>query len=339
MSFWSKSPGPHLSHYIKSIFSGPKEPELLETDNIVDEVSSSKWTIRIATNEDIINIVQFWRDHFRRPNSPICKYDPDELKDQISSQDYILLIAIDNSTNKIIGTIMSQQLGNIKRLGVSSKWSSFNVRWIDMFCVHPTNWHKGVGSALLNQITLEHKRIGDAACLFMKEGSTLKIPAIRSSNYVYKIISTPIKNPKVESWSMQNFINYAQTIQGKTACIIHSNCGSKTKIFCYNGFRGRIIAAFVAGHEYDYDGIKPIIWNSGFLKYGDLLDSEISESAIALSDAAAIEFDSPYIWMDARHLGRKAIETGEWICDGSYHMYAYHMDTGIYFNAEPFLIL
>ncbi len=80
MSFWSKSPGPHLSHYIKSIFSGPKEPELLEKNDITDEVIPSTWTCRTATNEDIQNIIQFWRDQFRRPNSPICKYKPDELR-------------------------------------------------------------------------------------------------------------------------------------------------------------------------------------------------------------------------------------------------------------------
>ncbi len=339
MSFWSKSPGPHLSHYIKSIFSGPKEPELLEKNDITDEVIPSTWTCRTATNEDIQNIIQFWRDQFRRPNSPICKYNPDELRNQIMNPDFILLIVVDKSTNKIIGSIMSQQLGHIKRIGVSKKWSPFDVRWIDMFCVHPTYWHKGIGSALLNKLDSEHRRINSAACFFMKEGSPLKLPAIRSSTYVYKIINNPVVHSKVESWSIKNFINYAQTIPEKTACIIHSNCGSKTKIFCYNGFRGRIIAAFVAGHEYDYDGVKPIIWNSGFLKYGDFLDSEIADAANSLSDTAALEFNSPYIWMDARHVGRKAIEAGHWSHDGSYHMYAYHMDTGIYFNAEPFLIL
>jgi len=339
MSFWANSPGPHLSHYIKSIFSSTKEPRLLEMCDNIDDQTSSLWTIRSTTNEDITNVVQFWRDHFRRPNSPICKYNPDELRDQILSPNYILLIVVDNETGKIIGSIMSQQIGQIKRVGVSKKWSSFNVRWIDMFCVHPSFWNKGIGSALLNQITVEHKRVGDAACFFMKEEGPLKMPAIRSSTYVYRIINNPVVQAKIESWTITNFLNYAQTIPEKTACIIHSNCGSKTKIFCYNGFRGRIIAAFIAGHEYDLDGVNPIVWNSGFLKHGELLDSEISDAAIALSDTAASEFHSPYIWMDSRHLGRSAIEAGKWSHDGSYHMYAYHMDTSIYFNAEPFLIL
>ena len=238
---------------------------------------------------------------------------------------------------------MSQSLGQIKRVGISRNWTSFNVRWIDMFCVHYEFWNKGIGSALLNTLYVEHERNGDAACFFMKEGGPLKMPAIRSSSYAFRVIKNFDSlrlSPKIEPWTINNFLNYAQALPEKTNCFIHNNCGDKTKIFCYNGFRGRIIAAFVKGHEHDYEGHYPIIWSSGYLKHDALLDSEVNEAAKLLSEAAALSFNSPYIWMDARHVGKNSMANSDlWSYDGSYHMYAYHMDTGIYFNAEPFLIL
>lgn len=343
MGFWKNSPGPHLSHYLKSIFCSNREIKLLEDSGTNREEDSSKqWTIRRAVVSDVPNIIKLWKQHFRRPNSPICLYKPDELEDQLNSDDYIVLIAICGSSNKIIGTIMSHQLGNIKRIGCSAKWSTFRVRWIDMFCVHPEYWNKGIGSGLLSQLDEEHKLIGDAACFFMKEGEPLKMmPSLRSSSYVYRIASSR-SHPKVEEWTEDHFLTFVQTIREKSSCIVHNYWNRdhvKTKIFSYNGFRGRIVAAFVSSSEYDLDEEYPIVWNSGFFKHGDFMDSELNEAAIQLSDAAAAAFNSQYIWMDARHLGRKAIETGNWSYDGSYHMYTYHMDTGIYFNAEPFLIL
>ncbi len=331
MSFWSKSPGPHLSHYLKSVFSSSSEPRKL----INTSTYSHNPIISRASPDDLPLIVDFWRDHFRRPNSPVCIYNIDELT---TNNQNILLVAHD-SDNKIIGTILSQPIGQLKRIGMSKSWTSWRARWIDMFCVHHSMWHKGIGSALLTAIHKEHEVIGEEVCFFMKEGEPLSMPSLRASRFVYRIVGSEESTNKIEEWSADQFLTFAQTITTKSPCFIHSFPGNKTKIFCYRGFRGYIIAAFVDGHEKDFEGINSILWSSGLIKHGELMDSELVEAANQLSAAASKAFNSPYVWMDARHLGKDAIEKGRWSYDGAYHIYAYHMDSGIYFNGDVFLII
>ncbi len=337
MSFWAKSPGPHFSHYIKSVFASPSEPRFLTNTSTYDLTPAKDYTIRRALKEDLPLIVSFWRQHFRRPNSPLCIYDLDELKDQNLNTN-ILLVA-KTPDNTIVGTIMSQPIGQIKRIGISKKWTPWRARWIDMFCVHHSMWRKGIGSALLTAIHKEHEEISEEVCFFMKEGEPLSMPSLRASRFVFRTVRRDEMTNKVEEWTSDQFLTFAQTIITKSSCFIHSLAGNKTKIFCYRGCRGQIIAAFVDGYEKDYEGIKSILWCSGFIKHGQLMDSEVTEAAMQLSATAAYAFDSPYVWMDARHLGKDIIEKGKWLYDGAYHIYAYHMDSGVYFNGDVFLII
>ena len=89
------------------------------------------------------------------------------------------------------------------------------------------------------------------------------------------------------------------------------------------------------GHEVHYEDDNPIIWCSGIVRSGQLMDAEEIDAASKLSEAASIAFNSPWIWMDGRQL-KLGIE---WIKDGPYHIYGFHIDTGIYTKAEPVLIL
>jgi GNAT superfamily N-acetyltransferase len=331
MSFWEKSPGPNAKHYIKSIFSAPHEPRLLTNTNASPPAQSN---IRRAILEDIPKLIVFWQSHFRRPHSPICQYEDEDLRSQIESGAIILL---KEEQGKIIGTIMSRSLGNIKRLGISSTWSSFRIRWIDMFCVHHNHWHKGIGSQLLHQLYKEHEAIGDYACYFLKEGSPLHMPALRSSFYLFRH-ADPKSDADIEEWTSQQFVTYAESLPPqKTNIFIHSSTITRqTKIFHYKGFRGSLIAAFHKCPEKHYEDYKPIIWCTGVLKFGELMDSEVDQAMLKLSDAASLHFNSPWIWVDGKHLIHWQ---KHWQIDGAFHLYAYHMDTGIYFNGDPFLIL
>lgn len=334
MSFWDKSPGPHAKHYIKSIFSQPHEPRLLINTNMPALVQQH---VRHATIEDIPKLIVFWQKHFRRPHSPICQYDDEELRSQMESGAIILMKVDSDETNKIIGTVMSRSLGNIKRLGISKSWSSFRIRWIDMFCVHHNHWHKGIGSQLLHQLYKEHEAVGDYACYFLKEGSPLNMPALRSSFYLFRY-AEPKDNADMEEWTSQQFVTFAESLPPqKSNIFIHSSkTTNQTKIFHYNGFRGSITAAFHKCPEKHYEDNKPIIWCTGVLKYGELMDSEVDQAMLKLSDAASLHFNSPWIWVDGKHLIHWQ---KHWQLDGAFHLYAYHMDTGIYFNGDPFLIL
>ncbi len=335
MSFWNKSPGPSFKHYIKSIFSRIKEPEFLES---VPGPNQSKWNIRRALDTDIPQIVRFWRDHFRRPLSPMCVYDEADLIAQIHERDFILLVARGPKANDIYGTIMAQPLGKIKRVGVSSSWSPFEVHWIDMYCVHPSQWHKGLGSALLHAIVNE----GAEACIFLKEGEPLKnsMPALRSSFYMYRYVAEAEESStKIQQWSPIQLLTLAQSfpIGIKTPYFIHENAHTDSVVFAYNGFRGTVVAVFNKGHEVNYETNERIIWCTGILHTGSIMDAENNEAMLQLSAAASRHFNSPWVWMDGKHV--RPQPSSPWRTDGTYHLYGFHFDSGIYFNADPILIL
>ncbi len=334
MSFWNNQPGPTFKHYLKSLWQGPKEPELLEGPA---EVPQTRWNIRRAGLADVPQICKFWKEHFRRPNSPVTLYDSELLTEQLSEGGHILLVCHSSDQDRILGTIMSQPLGPIKRIGVGN-WSSFQIRWIDMFCVHHSKWKQGLGSALLNTLYQEHQAVGDHACIFMKEGSGLPMPALRSSEFVFRYVLPAMaaeKNKSVEEWTSDQFLTFVQTLPSKTNYFIHQRPGNLSRIFAYNGFNGTIAAVFTEGHEVHYEDEKPIIWCSGIVRSGQLMDAEEVRAATYLSNAASGAFNSPWVWMDGRQLKMGT----EWIKDGPYHIYAFHMDTGIYMKAEPLLIL
>ena len=337
MSFWNKSPGPSFRHYIKSIFVKSKEPEFLPSTN--NEITTAnKWNIRRALPEDVPHIIRFWKDHFRRPLSPVCIYNEVELLRQITTQDYILLVAKGARTNDIYGTIIAQPLGRIKRVGLSHSWSSFDLNWIDMYCVHPTHWHKGLGSALLHAIVAE----GAEACIFVKEGGPLKssIPALRSSFYVYRRVAEECHR-EIEQWSPMEFITFAQSLplNNPTSYFIHEEPTDPTNsvVLVYNCFRGRIIAIFNKSHEINYETNESMTWCTGILRTGQILDAENNEAMLKLSAAASRHFNSPWVWMDGKEVN--APPDSPWQIDGTYHLYGFHFDSGVYFNAKPLLIL
>ncbi len=343
MSFWNKSPGPTFKHYIKSIFSKPKAPEFLEP-SVEQRSEPVRWTIRRATTDDIPEIIKFWHTHFRRPLSPVCVYNNEELLEQITTRDFILLVARGPKANNIYGTIMAQPLGRIKRAGVSTSWSNFNVHWIDFYCVNPLYWHQGVGSALLHAIVRE----GAEACIFLKEGEPLKssMPSLRSSFYVYRHVSETEMEAEIEGriiqWNSMQLSTFAQSlpIGIKTNYIIHeaSSPTTSTAIFSYNGFRGQIVAVFNKSHEAHFENEnKKLIWCTGLVRTGTLLDAEVNEAMLKLSAAAARHFNSPWVWMDGKHINPPP--NSPWRIDGTFHIYAFHFDSGIYFNADPVLTL
>jgi hypothetical protein len=333
MSFWDKSPGPSTKHYIKSLFSAPFEPQLLiNTNNMPGALG-----IRKALPEDIPALIAFWIKCFRKPHSPISQHDPEDLRSALAEGSIILLKESEDGT--IIGTVMSRRLGQLKRVGISSSWSSFRMRWIDMFCVHHKYWHQGISSQLLHQLYKEHEAVGDYACYFLKEGSPLKMPALRSSFYVYRYAKpAAIQTSRTEVWTSQQFITFAESLPPhKTNTLIHSLAtGSPSSLIVhYKGYKGTITAAFHKCPEV-CEG-KPIIWCTGVLKVGLLMDVEVDDAMLKLSDVASNHFNSPYIWVDGKHL--VDWKKNGWQYDGPFHIYAYHVDTGVYFNGDPFLIL
>lgn len=338
MSFWDTSPGPSAKHYIKSIFSAPHTPQLLINPNAMPGAPG----IRKATPADIPALIVFWTKCFRKPHSPISQHDPEDLRQALAEGTIILLK--ESADGNIIGTVMSRSLGQLKRVGISTSWSSFRIRWIDMFCVHHNYWHQGIGSQLLHQLYKEHEAAGDYACYFLKEGSPLKMPSLRSSFYVYRYakpsteVSSRTETGRTEVWTSQQFVTYAESLPPhKTNTFIHSLAtGSPSSLIVhYKGYKGTVTAAFHKCPEF-HEG-QPIIWCTGVLKYGDLMDAEVDDAMLKLSDVASHNFNSPYIWVDGKHL--VDWKKNGWTYDGPFHLYAYHVDTGIYFNGDPFLIL
>ncbi len=334
-SFWSMSPGPHFKHYLKSIFTEPKIIELLPP--VINRPQRPDNIRRIDPGDpSIISVTEFWQQHFKgRGSTPITVVEVEELDSWLRNE-YILIAAFNEG--HIIGTAMSAPLGSIHRLGIGS--TNFRTRWIDFFCVAPTHRSKGLGSALLNALLDEQKAIGEPASFFLKEGTPLNIPSFSTSSYVWRKIGeeeAPRHQP--EMWTHDQLYTYCRTVIEPTKFFINSHSPTHdTVIYAWrNLYNKRIIISISESAQVHPEDELRILWQTGFIAEPGITEEDKAMAAEAISCAAARHFGSHWVWMDARAIGTE--EHGIWKADGYYHIYAFHMDTGLYLNAQPTFIL
>ncbi len=334
-SFWDLSPGPYLKHYLKSLFTEPKVIELLppvpnrplKPDNIR----------RIDPGENLQPIVDFWYLHFKgRGIVPITDVSKTELEAQLRSE-HILIVAF-GPEEEVIGTVMSAPLGSIHRLGVGP--TNFRTRWIDFFCVKPSHRGRGLGSSLLNALLDEQKAINEPASFFLKEGAPLNMPSFSTSTYVWrKVGENEMPRHQPEIWTHDQLYTYCRTVVDKTRFFINSHCPTNnTVIYAWRNLYNRriIISISESAQIHPQDRLR-ILWQTGFISEPGITEEDMAAAAKAISCAAARHFGSHWVWMDSRAIGT---EDGPlWKADGYYHIYAFHMDTGIYLNAQPTFIL
>ncbi len=333
-SFWELSPGPHFRHYLKSVFTEPKVIELLPaTTNRPQKPDNIR---RIDPGDSVINeITQFWQQYFKgRGSTPITVVSHDELNDWLRNE-FILIAAFNDS--RIIGTAMSAPLGSIHRIGIGS--TTFRTRWIDFFCVDPRYRGRGLGSSLLHALLDEQKAIGEPASFFVKEGAPLSIPSFSTSSYVWRKINeneTPRHQPEI--WTHDQLYTYCRTVVEPTKYFINSHCSTNNTVsYAWrNLYNNRIIISISESAQvHPEDGLR-ILWQTGFIAEPGITEQDKAAAAKSISCAAARHFGSHWVWMDARAVGTLA---PLWKADGYYHIYAFHMDTGLYLNAQPTFIL
>lgn len=332
-SFWAMSPGPHFKHYLKGIFTEPKIPELLpalsrtiKPDNI----------LRIDPGHPLESIVIFWERNFQgRGSVPATFVRVNELETWLRNG-HILMAAFD-TVGQVIGTAMSAPLGNIHRLGVGS--TPFRARWIDFFCVAPTNRGQGLGSALLHALLDEQMAINEPASFFLKEGTPLSIPSFSTSSYVWRKVGTEERIQHLpERWTHDQLYTYARTCTDSSKYFINSHSPTNnTIIYAWrNLYNKRIIISISESAQiHPEDGLR-ILWQTGYIAEPDVTEEDKALAAKTISFAAARHFGSHWVWMDGRTVGN---ERSIWKADGYYHIYAFHMDTGLYLNAQPTFIL
>lgn len=335
-SFWTMSPGPFFRHYLKSITTSAKIPQLLppvqnrpiKPDNIR----------KIKPRNDLQPIVNFWERNFRgRGLTPITIVSTEELKDWLENG-HILMVAFDRG--HVIGTVMSAPLGNLHRLGLGT--TPFKVRWIDFFCVAPTHRGQGLGSSLLHALLDEQFKINEPASLFLKEGTPLPIPPLSASRYVWRKVAEDeqiIKQP--ELWTHDQLYTYSQTWVNSSRFFVNSHAPTNNTVtYAWSNLYGKriIISISESNQVHPQDGLR-ILWQTGYIAEPDVTDEDRARAAKEISFAAARHFGSHWVWMDAKTSGDTANEWGIWKADGYYNIYAFHMDTGLYLHAHPNLIL
>ncbi len=332
--FWAMSPGPHLKHYLKSLFTEPKAIELLPLAK--HRPSKPNNIRRIDTAESLAPVTEFWQQNFKgRGQTPITVVNEKELADWLHNE-HILIAAFQDG--QIIGTAMSAPLGTIHRLGIGS--TNFRARWIDFFCVAPQFRGNGIGSALLHALLDEQIAINEPASFFIKEGAPLNMPAFSTSSYVWRKIGeeeTPRHQP--ELWTHDQLYTYCRTVVEPTRYFINSHSSTHNTItYAWKNLYNKrvIISISESAQIHPKDGLR-ILWQTGFISEPGITEEDKAMAAKAISCAAARHFGSHWVWMDARTIGSSEREI--WKADGYYHIYAFHMDTGIYINAQPTLIL
>ncbi len=333
-SFWNMSPGPHFKHYLKSLITEAKVPEQFPLALL--RPRKPDYIRRIDPGNDLEQIVLFWEHNFKgRGATPVTFVRVTELESWLRNGH--ILVGAFSKTGQVIGTVMSAPLGNIHRLGIGT--TPFRVRWIDFFCVAPTNRGHGLGSALLHALLDEQIAINEPASLFLKEGAPLPIPALSTSSYVWRKVAEHERLTQLpELWTHDNLYGYAQTWHMPSKYFVnnHSSTNNTVTYAWKNLYDKRIIISISESSQIHPEDGLPILWQTGYIAEPDVSEEDKAMAAKAVSFAAARHFGSHWVWMDARAIGA---EKGVWKADGYYHIYAFHMDTGLYLNAQPTLIL
>jgi hypothetical protein len=361
--FWEKANIPSIWEYIKGIFNSKRDIKRIERKPQYSTYSPTGHEYIKATLENSSKVATFLQENYHTGSSatpetsPKCTITSEWITLQIN-QGTIYLLVYDNN-KEIVGCISASQLGYIK-----PGQNNIKIRLIREFCIS-SNWRKkGLGSYLLLKIWDVLKEINEDSVLFLKEGASIPSAGIPlyNSSWIYKIINidqqlsskciildTSQTKEILESFSK----NYDLSIYNSFPPELHTD----TIILHFKGFRGEILCAMTDAKQ-QINGID-IWYMTGWYVKGELLDSESCQAAEEFGKkiAAATAKKAVAVWLDEKVLPKKAAansniqkmlpipsniylkEDSNWKKDGPFNWYSFQFTTGIYNDANLFLII
>lgn len=340
MSFWSHSPGPHWSHFFKSLFvCGDSEIGLLNP--LLDKVQRTLPAIpgtrvQELTELNAPDIEILLHNHYQTfPRSKLV------LSSQRIREGFLYdgWIGVGVFTGlKLIGCAISRDLGTLQIQSNDVPRAGL----VDFFCVMESWRKKGIASFLLQELVLLTAKKRRLIHVFQKEGLPLSpIPPVWQSHYIWRKRGSPggdgsrhyIGKEGIATRSHIRSFNYASVLpyKGAIASIPHQLSGdSELYSFTYKGHTMSLCLTDT------YHRSVPEGWRIGeiswILPHGNV-PLAVQELAVeALVDNC--EFD--VLLMDATLPHQK---TKEWQKDSPYGYYLFNYNPGHFFSLKPYFVL
>jgi hypothetical protein len=290
--------------------------------------------------------LQFLHDHYNtnsRGAPPISTLNAKQVADLYLRPILCHLPASPGSQPSLAGCISSQPAGRICR---SATCSAFPIRLITNFCVHPNFRKKGVGSRLLQAAWADIKQLGEAAAIFLKEGSPLLAAGlpIASGRWVYRFctssstVAAATQICQIAPADAEHLlIDYAASEPRNLYNFYGSLAACQTRLYEYKGMRGSILTAFTPAFQHHPSNRRPIVYQTGFYEKGQILEQERLAAARAISEYVGSQLGGAWIWCDISFINGRA--QPPWLLDGPYYYYAFNWEPGpgICGNARLFL--
>jgi hypothetical protein len=369
-SFWDKVPHPHFLTVMKERLTDLLPDQLKEYLHLHLQTQAQLQFSRLsainpppanlpascacASSADADIIADFLRAFYKtggtQSAAPISSLTAEQI--HAASRNGNRFILLKAPTGPLLGTISSQPIGHLRRGQVVS---SFPVRYISNFCVHPQQRRQGAASRLLQAMWADGRSIQEDAMLFLKEGAPLLKagPAIYSSRWIYRRVADGEVAAEVTRVSE---IPVSTGVHAVVSTIVHADVSTsvhadasiivnvpntpiKSRLYKYKGARGSIIAAFSNAHQVHSADGAPIYYMTGWVVDGELLLTERLTAARQLAAAVASAAVAPntWVWIDEALIGAAY---APWKRDGTFHYYAFNWTAPhLYGKSRPFLML
>jgi len=266
-------------------------PRLIMSNPMKREYSMmTGYTIRKATQQDILQIPNLWSRFYSTSNSYRCVVPIEHIEKQIENLIWDVYVAVSDSM--VIGTLIRRWIPGFFLGG--ARWSLGGV--VDYYCVHPAYRKKGVGRNLLTFLHNETQRPMPPH-IMLWEGVQVSVPPlIAGILYSKECFKSSLQTSKVQENKKQI---WGSCVKGD--CWSDISAGIETDIWDIEGSyvivtntmhktipEGKSIGMVIA-HSGSFENVNRFSQASGH-DYGVLLYSSILP-------VAGWSFDSAFTWL------------------------------------------
>lgn len=315
-SFWKQSPGPHWSHYMKSLWTPPTQPFLFQ-----QSFPKPEFQYELLNTSHCTELVHFYGKHYSMfPKSRV--HLTQELLETFLKHDGTIIIGFRHNL-LLIGCIFLRHLGFLMN-GPKTIGNHTQAVLVDFFCVHQNHRKEGVGTKLLQASVYEGSQRGIQVFLFVKEGLPHAIcPPLRTSTYVWRPRTKPAPV------NLARFLKPVEQLPTGSELWNAPRFSHHSVIYECSAFKVPLFVAVTdMFHRSDPGGLTmgEILWVWYDRQKGHLEDQQIQRGIETVVDSCSFDM----LFMDSSLPHEKTL----WTTDVTYSWYAFNFHPLQFFSTK-----